>query len=157
MDEDLNQIYERISPKIGISKEKIFRVSSHKIMLYAAAAYDITMFIPEYMRKTDIRRIFRNAEIPMPEHSGVITPIWSDLTKGRIDGDWDGYLSFLRTYNVCYVEGLYSVLDYNYELWKKKCYDIYNGTNKNYTTFYGKKMKRNYMREFSKFIINTKN
>lgn len=140
-DEDLNQIYERISPKIGIPKERIFRVSSHKMMLTTAAAYNIDLFVPEYMMKTEIRKIFRNAEIIAPgsiHPSGILPPYWSDHTGGKIDGDWDGYLSFLRTYDAKYIEGLYKVLDSNYSVWEAKCLRRYDG---NPVSFYSSDKK----------------
>lgn len=130
-DEDLGQIYDKIKSVIEFPNEKIFRLSSHKLLLHAASFYQIDLHIPEYLKKSEIAKIYRNACLSVPVITDNLIPYWENKldntqTVGKLNGDWDDLIGYLRNFPMYYHSKLIEKIGFQYYQWELRSFAVYN-------------------------------
>lgn len=132
-DEDFEQVYERMESVIEFPKEKIFRLSSHKLLLHAASFYQIDLHIPKYMRRTEIGKIYRNACLSIPVIADDIVHCQENkldntifIDHNKMNGDWDGLIEYLQIFPTFRKSKLGDKLGYQYYQWELKCLAVYD-------------------------------
>jgi GTPase Era involved in 16S rRNA processing len=104
--EDLNAIYNRIPEKINIPKEKLFKCSSHKLLIDCQKRHKTNLSVPLFM-KNEIIEIFKNSNLVITKRlernvkkKAIInysdiqySNLTDDLFESQIDDDSDDYSS----------------------------------------------------------------
>ncbi len=138
-DSDIRQIYGRIADKVKSQKDKLFRVSSHKLFVHSIVDRKGYMFIPKFL-KTESQKILKNSNVSMnglTKRFNTKLQYWKlnhgdlkfndecvDETSSdeedsietidcKLVGDWDNLIEYVQSFNNVYF---------------KKCSDELRGT-----------------------------
>ncbi len=117
-DEDIEQIYYRISNKIGTDMKSLFRVSSHKLFINSIVDRKGSAIIPKFLKSESIK-ILKNSNVvigEIPKQFQSIYNLWKldhnelkfhyDLNikfiNCKLVGDWDNLIEYIREFNGSY-------------------------------------------------------
>lgn len=143
-DEDLNEIYDRIGKKTELSKEKIFRISSHRMLVSGLIKQKVNLYVPEFMRKSEMGKILQNADVSTKniinkiKEKGIISYddlVSNEIITNKFVGDWDGMMLYLKKFPKNYHDYQLKMIENKLNVWKIKCMEIYDGAN-GYNVFY---------------------
>ena len=117
---DYNEIYYRIHTKLNIDNEKIFRYSSHKMLINCVIDNEMELTIPNFM-STEIIKILKNADVTINKklkkiirkdkkinHKLMILDDSDDSDYEDTEsceytgekGDWDNLMNFIKDFQV---------------------------------------------------------
>lgn len=114
-DDDLNKIYQRISSKILVSQDKIFRCSSHKLFIRTIILNKLNVLIPKHGLK-EITKILQNSNVSISKNikdnlqkdsilkyddisfAEDLEDNGQDQTAINNCGDWDNVLNYIKLF-----------------------------------------------------------
>jgi predicted GTPase len=136
-DEELNILYNQISKRINIPINKIFRCSSHKLLINTIIKHKISLHIPKFAKR-EIDKIFQNTKIIVD--SKIKNKIDTlnrvdyfdikfsknicDDEKKNTTGDIDNFVSFITLFQKKYINKIIDVADKYFDFIISKCIEL---------------------------------
>ena len=131
---DLISIFNRIDKKVNIKKEKIFRVSSHKLLINKLLINNKMLYVPPFMKK-EIEKILQNAGVykdnAIKKNLNNLYLLGNTIKyndDNKNSGDWDGIMNYIKNFNTIHFNEMRNMLENKFDIW---CDDVL----KHYTTY----------------------
>jgi GTPase SAR1 family protein len=147
---DLNSIYGRITKHTSMPKDKIFRFSSHKMLISNIVVSEKTLYVPRFANR-ELGRILKTANVIVTKalnkrlkESGKIYPAdiqyeeeldtYDDTSssssndnkiKDVYDGDWDKFIAYLEKFNDNLPKYAKNAMIMRLMRWSNNCIDLY--------------------------------
>lgn len=147
-DIDHCHMHRRISQKINIPNDDIYRVSSHKILIDSMIYYNKNLVVPNFMIK-EISKILKNCGVIVNkgiknslhndniinysdiEYANIEDDILTEKSKennseGHINGDWDSFINYFIGFGKIVHDNQYEMMNIKYKNLMNDYFTLYS-------------------------------